>query len=119
MHTQVIKERFDTLSTILQKRYTNMMIWMDKFWVTHSKSHTTIQEHKRINDMIQEKLQEMQKKNTFDTRAIKDTEDLIRKHKYYYEKLQADAKEFIDASKGVLALFSDNGKLKIQNEWIK
>lgn len=44
----------------------------------------------------------------------------MRKHKDYYKELQADAKEFIDASKdGVPALFKDDLELKDQSEWMK
>lgn len=97
-----------------------MMIQMDNFWVTHSKSHTAIQEHKGINERLREKLQDIQNRNTSDTGTITTAEDLIRKHKDYYEELQVDSKEFIDASKeGVPTLFSDNGELKSHNEWMK
>lgn len=88
--------------------------------MTHSKSYTAIQEHKRIDDLIYEKIWEIQKRSTSDSGAIIVVEDIMRKHKDYYKELHVDAKEFIDAAKeGVPKLFKDDGELKDQNEWMK
>lgn len=112
--------KFDTLSAIFKKKYAKLMVWMRKFQGTHSKCYATIKEHKRINDKIQEKNQEVQKKNTSDSGSITTTNELMRKHQGYYKELQADTKQFVDVAKeGVPTLFGIARMLKEKIEWIE
>lgn len=62
----------------------------------------------------------MQKISVSDSGATTNAEDILKKHKGYYEELQENEKGLIHVTKGeVPTLFTDNGELKSQDKWTK
>lgn len=102
------------MPTLIQKRFTNMMKWMDKYQGTYNKNHIVIEEHEQLDKWLHEKILELQNRDERQPSDIQNCEDLIKAHKEYLEELREEGATFLDGKMdNIPSLLNNNGE---QNE---
>lgn len=63
LQAQLKTTKSETMTALIQKRFANIMTWMDKYWDTYNKKHTVIEEHEQLDMQLHEKILELQNRD--------------------------------------------------------